>query len=209
MKALDKDRNRRYETANGLAMDLLRDPHDEPVVACPPSATYRFRKFARRHKATLLTGALIASALLLGTTISTWQAIRATTAENMARDRLASEEAAHREADLAHDKEAEQRRAAEQAREAETQQRLTAENSQKAAETARQEADEQRQLARVERTAWSRNWYRAHLNLAREAWDSSNIPRVVDLLKRHVPLAGEPDWRSFEVVRSARPLPTR
>jgi WD40 repeat protein/tetratricopeptide (TPR) repeat protein len=53
MKALEKDRNRRYQSANGLALDLQRYLHDEPVQACPPSAWYRFRKFARRHKAAL------------------------------------------------------------------------------------------------------------------------------------------------------------
>src|SRR5262249_25258859 len=50
MKALEKDRNRRYETANGLAMDVGRYLADEPVLACPPSAGYRLRKFARRHR---------------------------------------------------------------------------------------------------------------------------------------------------------------
>ena len=53
MKCLEKDRNRRYETANGLARDIERYLHDEPVQACPPSAAYRFRKFARRNKRTL------------------------------------------------------------------------------------------------------------------------------------------------------------
>ena len=50
MKALEKDRNRRYETANGFAMDVQRYLADEPVQACPPSARYRLRKFARRNK---------------------------------------------------------------------------------------------------------------------------------------------------------------
>ena len=50
MKTLEKDRNRRYETANGLAADVQRYLNDEPVQACPPSAAYRFRKFARRNK---------------------------------------------------------------------------------------------------------------------------------------------------------------
>src|SRR5262249_17395455 len=50
MKALEKDRNRRYETANGLAGDIQRYLADESVLACPPSAGYRLRKFARRHK---------------------------------------------------------------------------------------------------------------------------------------------------------------
>ena len=50
MKALEKDRDRRYETANGLAADVERYLDDEPVEACPPSAGYRLRKFARRNK---------------------------------------------------------------------------------------------------------------------------------------------------------------
>jgi serine/threonine protein kinase/Flp pilus assembly protein TadD len=50
MKSLEKDRNRRYETANGLAWDVRRYLHDEPVLACPPSFWYRFRKLARRNK---------------------------------------------------------------------------------------------------------------------------------------------------------------
>ena len=50
MKALEKDRNRRYETANGLAHDVERYLDDEPVQACPPSARYRLRKFVRRNK---------------------------------------------------------------------------------------------------------------------------------------------------------------
>ena len=53
MKALEKDRNRRYETANELARDVDRYLHDEPVAACPPSSWYRFRKFTRRHKTAL------------------------------------------------------------------------------------------------------------------------------------------------------------
>jgi tetratricopeptide (TPR) repeat protein len=59
MKALEKDRNRRYETANGFAMDVQRYLADEPVLACPPSAWYRFRKFARRNKAKLAVAGLI------------------------------------------------------------------------------------------------------------------------------------------------------
>jgi Flp pilus assembly protein TadD/serine/threonine protein kinase len=65
MKALEKDRNRRYETAIGLARDVQRYLNDEPVQACPPSAWYRFRKFARRKKAALATAAVLALAALL------------------------------------------------------------------------------------------------------------------------------------------------
>jgi serine/threonine protein kinase/Flp pilus assembly protein TadD len=63
MKALEKDRNRRYETANGLAMDVQRYLNDEPVLACPPSFWYRFRKLARRNKRAF--GAASTAALLV------------------------------------------------------------------------------------------------------------------------------------------------
>ena len=60
MKALEKDRDRRYETANGFAADIGRYLADEPVQACPPSATYRFGKFARRNRGRLAVAGLIA-----------------------------------------------------------------------------------------------------------------------------------------------------
>jgi serine/threonine-protein kinase len=65
MKALEKDRNRRYETANGFAMDVQRYLADEPVQACPPSAWYRFRKFVRRNRGRLIVGAALGLALLI------------------------------------------------------------------------------------------------------------------------------------------------
>jgi serine/threonine protein kinase len=74
MKAIDKDRGRRYETANALARDLQRHLDGDPVEACPPSSWYRFRKFARRHRAGLTTTALVALALVAGTSVSVWQA---------------------------------------------------------------------------------------------------------------------------------------
>src|SRR4029079_443194 len=55
MKALEKDRARRYETPNALAADIDRNMRDEAVQACPPSNWYRCRKFARRNKAALVT----------------------------------------------------------------------------------------------------------------------------------------------------------
>jgi len=66
MKALEKDRNRRYETASSFAADVERYLHDEPVQACPPSAVYRFRKFARRNKAAMTTAAAVGFAVVLG-----------------------------------------------------------------------------------------------------------------------------------------------
>jgi WD40 repeat protein/serine/threonine protein kinase len=64
MKALEKDRNRRYETANAFAADVQRYLNDEPVLACPPSAWYRFRKFARRNQVRLTAASVVGAALL-------------------------------------------------------------------------------------------------------------------------------------------------
>jgi tetratricopeptide (TPR) repeat protein len=64
MKGLEKDRNRRYQTANGFARDIQRYLADEPVEACPPSAGYRLRKFARKHWRGLATAAAAAAGLL-------------------------------------------------------------------------------------------------------------------------------------------------
>jgi WD40 repeat protein/serine/threonine protein kinase len=65
MKCLEKDRNRRYESASALAADVQRYLHDEPVQACPPSAWYRFGKFARRSKRTLATAASLGVMLIV------------------------------------------------------------------------------------------------------------------------------------------------
>ncbi len=98
MKALEKDRRRRYETASGLAADVRRFLAEDPVEARPPSAWYRFGKLARRHKAALTTTAVVAAALILGTVFSTWQALRATRAGRIA---LIAEQSAFVERDAA------------------------------------------------------------------------------------------------------------
>jgi hypothetical protein len=84
MKALEKDRNRRYETADGLAMDLHRHLSGEAVLAAPPGPGYRLRKFARKHQAALTTAATFVALLITGAAVSIYQAVRATTAENRA-----------------------------------------------------------------------------------------------------------------------------
>lgn len=65
MKCLEKDRSRRYEMAAGVAADLRRYLDDEPVLACPPSAAYRFGKFARRHRSAVVTAAALAMAVVV------------------------------------------------------------------------------------------------------------------------------------------------
>ncbi len=74
MKCLEKDRTRRYETASGLARDVERYLHDEPVEACPPSAGYRLRKFARKHRTALAVAAGFLVLLVADVLFSTWQA---------------------------------------------------------------------------------------------------------------------------------------
>jgi serine/threonine protein kinase len=90
MKCLEKDRTRRYETANGLARDLQRYLADEPVEAGPPSAAYRLRKYARKHRAALAMTGAFAAVLVVTTGVSLWQAVRATQEESKAK-RSASE----------------------------------------------------------------------------------------------------------------------
>jgi tetratricopeptide (TPR) repeat protein len=133
MKTLEKDRNRRYETAKDFAADVQRYLADEPVQACPPSKWYRFRKFARRNRVTFSTAAMVLAALVVGTLVSTWQAIRATRAEELAQSRLQAETEARKQAD-----------------EAFTQSRANyelAEEQRKAAEAQRRRAEENVKLA--------------------------------------------------------------
>ena len=93
MKALEKDRTRRYETANGFADDLRRHLDNEVVLARPPSTAYRMKKAWRRNKVWLSAAAVVLAALVLGVGFSTWQAVRATKAEELAKQRLAESEA--------------------------------------------------------------------------------------------------------------------
>ncbi len=72
MKALEKDRNRRYDTANGLSRDVERYLRDEPVLACPPSAGYRLRKFARRNRAALGVAGLVLLCIALVVGVGGW-----------------------------------------------------------------------------------------------------------------------------------------
>jgi serine/threonine protein kinase/WD40 repeat protein len=82
MKALEKDRARRYATASAFEADVQHYLRDEPVSACPPSAWYWFGKLARRNKGSLVAAGLVSLALVVGTAVSVWQAVRATLAMN-------------------------------------------------------------------------------------------------------------------------------
>jgi WD40 repeat protein/serine/threonine protein kinase/tetratricopeptide (TPR) repeat protein len=81
MKTLEKDRTRRYQTAIGLANDIDHHLNNEPVIACPPSKLYRFQKMIRRNRLAFTAATAVGAALMLGTVVSTWQAVRANRAK--------------------------------------------------------------------------------------------------------------------------------
>ena len=145
---------------------------------------YRFQKFARKHKPALATAAAIAVCLLLGTTVSAWQAVRATTAEGQAKEAAAGE--------------------AEQRQRAEANEQKAVANA-AAAEEKEQEAIKQRdevkaladKLAAKDQQL-QRTLYAAHMNLARHAWTEAALPRLHELLEQHRPKADQNDLRGFE-----------
>jgi WD40 repeat protein/serine/threonine protein kinase len=84
MKCLEKDRTRRYETANGIALDVERHFHDEPILARPPSSAYRLQKAWRRNKVIYSSAILLVLSLVAGIAVSIWQARRAQVNEQKA-----------------------------------------------------------------------------------------------------------------------------
>jgi len=96
MKCLEKDRARRYETANGLAADLKRFLNNEPVVARPPSTAYRLQKAFRRNKVVFTAAAAVVMALVLGLGTSLWQTTVATRQRNAAEEARRAETSGRR-----------------------------------------------------------------------------------------------------------------
>ncbi|HEX9047777.1 MAG TPA: serine/threonine-protein kinase [Verrucomicrobiae bacterium] len=121
LKALEKDRTRRYETVNGLAMDVQRYLNNEPVYARPPSRLYRFQKLVRRNRAVFISAAAVSLALIAGFGTSTWLFF----------------------------KEREARREAQQGREAERQARLEAQKGREAEALLRRKAEAREVIAQA------------------------------------------------------------
>ena len=88
MKCLEKDRSRRYETANGLAIDIQRHLNNEPVSACPPGSLYRFQKLVHRNRLAFTAAMAVVSALVIGLGFSTWMFLK----EQQARKRAVASE---------------------------------------------------------------------------------------------------------------------
>src|SRR5262249_40713721 len=177
MKSLEKDRGRRYESASAFATDVQRYLDDEPVLAGPPSTMYKFHKFARKHRAALATAVAIAASLILGTTASAWQAVRATTAEAQANANATLARTSAQEAK-------------EKAQEATTQRDL--------AQRQRDEVKALNDKLAAKEQQLQRTLYAAHINLAQQASEAGAAARARDLLEEHRPRAGESDLRGFE-----------
>ncbi|MCH8852131.1 MAG: tetratricopeptide repeat protein [Planctomycetes bacterium] len=155
MKALEKDRTRRYETANSLGLDVQRHLNNEPVLASPPSAAYRARKFIRRNKGPVSAAAVIAIVLLAATSISVTLALSeaeqhriAKQATQEAQSNLALAEQREAEANKAREAEKTAKEEADLARAAEEAQRRLAEQREAEAKQAR-EAERQLKRTRV------------------------------------------------------------
>jgi serine/threonine protein kinase/phage tail protein X len=141
MKALDKERSRRYETANGLARDVERYLHDEAVEACPPSRAYRLKKFIHRNRALVTAGSAVAAALLVGVAAFAYQAQVARDQRDQA---VQARKAESEQRQLAHD----ERDRAVRAQRAEAEQRKLADAARAAAEAQEAEAKNQEAEAR-------------------------------------------------------------
>ena len=170
MKCLEKDRSRRYDTANGLALDLNRYLTNEPVVARPPSAVYRFQKAWRRNKVACTSGICVLVALVVGLSVAVWQA-------NEANQRGAEAIAAQKEA---------QRNAAIAINE-----RNKARAEEKKTSLLRAEAQKQ---ARLE----LRRAYAADMNLVQRHLELSKTGEALELLNRYQPEGNNQDIRGWE-----------
>jgi serine/threonine protein kinase/tetratricopeptide (TPR) repeat protein len=171
MKCLEKDRERRYETANGLARDLQRYLADEPVQACPPSAGYRLRKFLRRHRGPVFAAGIVVLALVAGIVGTSVGLVRAWQAEAGEREQRKAAEQRRAEAEAARNEEATQRQQA--ARE-------------------RDRAEKEKQIAEAVRTFLERDLLRQAdataqadaLRLAGGGFEVKENPTIKELLDR-------------------------
>ncbi len=185
MKALEKDRTRRYETANGFAADIARYLCDEPVEACPPSSGYRFRKFARRNRVTFAIGTTVTAALLVAVValaVSNALVRRESDAKELALEEK-SKALGEKVAALGQKEQAlnEKQEALQTAR---FQEGLAKQNAATAEERSRE---------------LSRRLYLAQMNLAgNSALDPRGTARVLELTSPWQPRAGEQDRRGWE-----------
>jgi tRNA A-37 threonylcarbamoyl transferase component Bud32 len=177
MKALEKDRARRYETAAALARDVGRYLKDEAVEACPPTLGYRVRKLYRRHRAAVLTAAGFALLLVAGAAAAGWLEVQATDAEHATAEER--------------DRTAEQRDAAARQRDA-------ARIAEKDAAKQRDEtaaAHKRLQKAQDDILAAQYAW---DMQTVPGAWQAGNVLHARQLLDRHAPALRRFEWHYWD-----------
>ena len=178
LKALEKDRDRRYSSPRELALDVARVLQDKPVHAVPPSAWYLTRKYVRRHKVAILAGMIFVSFLVLTTVFSSWQAMRATKASRIAIEQTAAATASEQRA-------------------------LKSEGLALSAQEKAKEALRVAGVARIKAERISeqqrRQHYASDMQLADHLWHSNAAtPRQIqEVLADWIPTDGEPDLRDY------------
>ena len=170
MKCLEKDRARRYETANGLALDVQRYLSNEPVTARPPSTVYRFQKAWRRNKVAVTAGLVMAASLMVGLSVSLWKTAEARSARIKASENavLAEKNAAKANAETEKARIAEKKAADRQAE-------------------AERRADENWRIA-----------YASDMNQAQRSLQMGGLGEALGILDRYRPKIGAEDIRGFE-----------
>jgi serine/threonine protein kinase/WD40 repeat protein len=169
MKCLEKDRQRRYETANGLAADIQRHLANEPVIARPPSAAYRFQKAWRRNRVVFSAGATVVTALIAGLGLAGLGLREATVERDNALLARANEET----------------------------QRKEAQRHQEEAETERRRAQALRDEALAAERRQRLNAYAADMSLAQRYLNENNLSAVKLLLNRYENQSNEMDVRGI------------
>ncbi|MBI3846327.1 MAG: serine/threonine protein kinase [Planctomycetes bacterium] len=198
LKALAKDRTRRYATASELAADLARHLHGEPVTAGPPSASYRLKKLATKHKGAVVAAAAVVLALVGGLVVSTRLYVRAESAKNALTKALDA-------SDLARTKEEKARQLADEekshAQYAEKEAKQAAELSSSAREEAVAEAEARKQEAAKARAI--RDVFIERMLLAVDPARDGRDVKVVDMLNKiasdvdHEPMDDRPEIEAF------------
>ncbi len=180
MKCLEKDRSRRYETANGVAMDIQRHLAEQPILARPPSTMYQAQKFLLRNKVMVTSGAVISTALVLGI-LELLQNRQIVSVAVIATALVLGILASTREAFRAKQAEREQERSRYQA------------------EAARENEARQREFAQAQELIARRRAYSSDMNAAWQSYLEGDVSRTRDLLERQRPLPGQQDdLRGFE-----------
>jgi eukaryotic-like serine/threonine-protein kinase len=170
MKALEKDRTHRYDTATALAKDVQRYLNGDAVEACPPTLVYRLRKAYRRNRAAVRVAGAFALFMLSAVAVSSWLALKATRAEALAEEKRI---------------------------EAEANAKLADENATEAAYALGLSAG-RLDVIREQRDEAQRMTYAAQMNLAARAWEDDNVPRARELLAAVPQKVAGRDIRGFE-----------